>query len=616
MDSSGSSIGDTNVQVRPTLLRALSKSSVDLYSHYRRFSIETKDCLPKTPARSHLTLAGDGLSAPLLNSSQLEQKRSSQSFLSPIFPRLSIPQNGYNTPLETSLYRLARHGKKRLKRPWKSKVSPDKCDESNLLRDAPSQEPEFGISKQRNGDNDSSQQSILPKIKGVGNHQQFMVRGVAEGEESLDDSMAVSPTLAAKNPGSEEDKYGVEPQSASRNPVQSRLWQRRLNSAIYGQLQEGGDDNKAISLVAKTDNVSSNDAILSGDFRVLKAFLNSDDAPSQSNGSSQHLNILQKHKRVDEMLNDLCNFTNDPKSVLNLSRSDGKTALHLASAYGTVLFVRKILSLGAMVDERCMAGRTPIHDAILSDNEDKEDIAAVLLEAGAGTNITDKDKMAAIHHATNIGNENIIKKLLQKGANVMTVNSIGQTPLHLAVNHGPPVLESLFSGGPGRDIPDVNARSSDGVTPLHLAAVVGNIEIMELLLKKGADPTIAAGKWKESALEMLYHNCLIKLKQDEMACNIRIAQQLSDDALIVATPRPINTSLHFATVFRSIAVASPDLSDGYERLSNQMDCLAVKLMQHCLNRNHALSLVEEDGNYLLNYALKYKHKKVKLTIVC
>nr|XP_006821901.1 PREDICTED: transient receptor potential-gamma protein-like [Saccoglossus kowalevskii] len=309
------------------------------------------------------------------------------------------------------------------------------------------------------------------------------------------------------------------------------------------------------------------------------------------------------------MLNDLCNFTNDPKSVLNLSRSDGKTALHLASAYGTVLFVRKILSLGAMVDERCMAGRTPIHDAILSDNEDKEDIAAVLLEAGAGTNITDKDKMAAIHHATNIGNENIIKKLLQKGANVMTVNSIGQTPLHLAVNHGPPVLESLFSGGPGRDIPDVNARSSDGVTPLHLAAVVGNIEIMELLLKKGADPTIAAGKWKESALEMLYHNCLIKLKQDEMACNIRIAQQLSDDALIVATPRPINTSLHFATVFRSIAVASPDLSDGYERLSNQMDCLAVKLMQHCLNRNHALSLVEEDGNYLLNYALKYKHKK-------
>jgi len=41
--------------------------------------------------------------------------------------------------------------------------------------------------------------------------------------------------------------------------------------------------------------------------------------------------------------------------------------------------------------------------------------------------------------------------------------------------------------------PDVNAKDEFGYTALHLAADRGNINVVELLLKHGADPTIKDG---------------------------------------------------------------------------------------------------------------------------
>ena len=59
----------------------------------------------------------------------------------------------------------------------------------------------------------------------------------------------------------------------------------------------------------------------------------------------------------------------------------------------------------------------------------------------------------------------------------------GDTPLHEAAYHGQTeVLELLLKQGA-----DINAKDRFGKTPLHWAAKNGKTEVVELLLKNGAD---------------------------------------------------------------------------------------------------------------------------------
>ena len=59
----------------------------------------------------------------------------------------------------------------------------------------------------------------------------------------------------------------------------------------------------------------------------------------------------------------------------------------------------------------------------------------------------------------------------------------GVTPLHFAAGYGTPesIIALLEAGA------EVNARNEEGVTPLHLAALYGNPETIAALVEAGAD---------------------------------------------------------------------------------------------------------------------------------
>jgi ankyrin repeat protein len=93
----------------------------------------------------------------------------------------------------------------------------------------------------------------------------------------------------------------------------------------------------------------------------------------------------------------------------------------------------------------------------------------------------------ALHRATQSGSVECVRYLIAKKANVNAIDKQGRTPLHWACIGGDKqtVAELLKS----TEI-NVNAISQSGATPLHSAASIFNIEIMQLLIKRGANPDI------------------------------------------------------------------------------------------------------------------------------
>ncbi len=88
------------------------------------------------------------------------------------------------------------------------------------------------------------------------------------------------------------------------------------------------------------------------------------------------------------------------------------------------------------------------------------------------------------------GNHRRLRALIEAGADVTRRDLSGWTPLHFAVNRfihaGYEDLRSLevLLETPGVD---VNSQGNQGATPIQLAAAHGNVEVLELLLRHGAD---------------------------------------------------------------------------------------------------------------------------------
>lgn len=94
--------------------------------------------------------------------------------------------------------------------------------------------------------------------------------------------------------------------------------------------------------------------------------------------------------------------------------------LHQAAHYGLEVVVRDCLRRGDSVEARDEFGSTPLHYAVLAE---QDDIVKYLLDHNADVNAANHEGVTPLHCAALKGNYKIVKELLARGAHLDAVTT-------------------------------------------------------------------------------------------------------------------------------------------------------------------------------------------------
>lgn len=127
----------------------------------------------------------------------------------------------------------------------------------------------------------------------------------------------------------------------------------------------------------------------------------------------------------------------------------------------------------------------PLHQAIL---RRRPEIVRLLLERGADPRVADGSLRSPLQMAVERADAALVDLLLRAGADVNVRDKAGWTPLHHAgAKNQLAIARRLLEGGA-----DARILSQLGGTALHEAAVGGGPDLLRLLVERGADPAVVS----------------------------------------------------------------------------------------------------------------------------
>jgi len=152
-------------------------------------------------------------------------------------------------------------------------------------------------------------------------------------------------------------------------------------------------------------------------------------------------------------------------------------------------------SAAAIIDGADREGRTPLY---LACDAAHADVVKMLIEAGADVNKAGSYGCTPVYMASEGGHADVVKMLIEAGADLNKADDYGCTPVYKASERGDAdVVKMLIEAGA-----DVNKADNDGCTPVYRASEGGHTDVVKMLIEAGADVNKAVNRYGNT---LFYH---------------------------------------------------------------------------------------------------------------
>ena len=189
---------------------------------------------------------------------------------------------------------------------------------------------------------------------------------------------------------------------------------------------------------------------------------------------------------------------------IEATAANGVTPFAIACQRGHLAAARVLSDAGALKETFSNNGTSPMLAACIAG---REDVVRFLGRVGVGVNSAgigtslgqhkaesapgQKKQLEAwrtilpMHAAACRGHADVVRRLVQLGADASAATATGMTPLHLAAVGGHADVVRVLTGAEGA--PSIDARDHSQATALYLASSHGKLGVAKLLVKLGAD---------------------------------------------------------------------------------------------------------------------------------
>ncbi|XP_069588476.1 serine/threonine-protein phosphatase 6 regulatory ankyrin repeat subunit B-like [Ranitomeya imitator] len=260
---------------------------------------------------------------------------------------------------------------------------------------------------------------------------------------------------------------------------------------------------------------------------------------SKAGESALHTAVRHCHLPIVEVILSYLTSERSPAEAMASVRKpnqEGETALHLAAAVGknmihcqedAVKIIRLLLDHDADISSTSQTGETPLHYCARMGNEDilLEIIKHISSNQMQQTmNRQEKSGWSPLLVAAERGHIGIVKILLQNHARVDVFDEHGKAALHLACENGHDKIADVLLGHKAF----VNAKTKLGLTPLHLCAQNGFNHLVKLLVETHLASIDIMSLTKRTPLHLAalngqldVCNSLLNMKADVYAADIQ-----------------------------------------------------------------------------------------------